>query len=69
MLNTGLAGDHLTPPVIVHVASRVTLPDTEATLGNVFTAAGYHTHLTGMLYFMFYIYIYKYIYIYIYIYL
>lgn len=43
----GLVGEFRTPPVIVHVASRVGIPLEEPTIGHAFEAAGYTTHFTG----------------------
>lgn len=43
----GLAGEAGTPPVIVHVASRATLPTEEITLAKVLASANYTTAAVG----------------------
>ncbi|KAG7172890.1 Arylsulfatase H-like [Homarus americanus] len=43
----GLVGDKSTPPVVVHVASKVGLPVDEVTLANALSAANYTTAAVG----------------------
>ncbi|KAF2362884.1 Sulfatase N-terminal [Trinorchestia longiramus] len=43
----GLTGSANAPPVVLHIASRVTLPRSEPTIGKAFSAAGYNTHYAG----------------------
>ncbi|XP_066952719.1 arylsulfatase H-like [Macrobrachium rosenbergii] len=43
----GLVGEDGTPPVIVHVSSRASLPLTEITLGRALEAANYTTAIVG----------------------
>ena len=45
---SGLVGEENTPPVIVHVASKVGIPLTETTMGHAFSSANYSTAFVGI---------------------
>lgn len=47
-----MIGDENTPPVNVHVASRVGLPLDEVTLATALSAANYSTAAVGMMFFV-----------------